>query len=127
MVALLLAYAPVPPRAAAGEPPRESTLAAIAADVEGNRGKVMTMTLQLKQFNDESWIIQFYDSNNHDIVFDISAKEDRKRLARDLKCAHPGLHYRVVFKVSGKSALGVLEGTLEGFRPLFLEKIPWPE
>lgn len=100
------------------------TISSIIADIDSYKNKSVTMTLRLKYIDRIFEKIVFYDSENIDIEFDISDKELKKRLNRDMLNIHEGMIYRVSFSVSGRGHLGGLMGDLQGFKPAFLEKIP---
>lgn len=100
------------------------TISSIISEIESYRNKSITMTLKLKYIDRIFEKIVFYDSENIDIEFDISGKELKKRLNRDLLNVHEGMVYRVSFTVTGTGHLGGLVGDIEGFKPAFLEKIP---
>jgi len=100
------------------------TISSIVSEIESYRNKSITMTLKLKYIDRIFEKIVFYDSENIDIEFDISGKELKKRLQKDMLNVHEGMIYRVSFSVTGTGHLGGLMGDLEGFKPAFLEKIP---
>jgi len=100
------------------------TISSIISEIESYRNKSITMTLKLKYIDRIFEKIVFYDSENIDIEFDISGKELKKRLHKDLLNVHEGMVYRVSFTVTGTGHLGGLVGDIEGFKPAFLEKIP---
>jgi hypothetical protein len=104
--------------------PEEKTLSVIASGIDGYRDKNITLTLKLKNLDRIFGFITFYDNNNHDISFDISSSESRKRFAGELLNIHEGMNYRVTFTVRGVGGLGLLLGDLQGFEPLILEIIP---
>ena len=82
------------------------------------------MQLKLKQIDRIFEKIIFYDSENIDIEFDISAKDVKKKLEKDMLNIHEGMLYRVTFIVTGTGNLGGLIGNIQSFTPVFLEKIP---
>ncbi|MBN1534013.1 MAG: hypothetical protein JXA20_15190 [Spirochaetes bacterium] len=96
----------------------------IAAGIDRYRNTNVTMRLKLKLHDSVFEKIVFYDAKNHDIEFDISRREDRKRLAGQMRDIHEGMVYRVVFTVRDVSPLGVLLGDLLEFRPLLLDLLP---
>ena len=100
------------------------TISSIVSEIESYRNKSITMTLKLKYIDRIFEKIVFYDSENIDIEFDISGKELKKRLNRDLLNVHEGMAYRVSFTITGTGHLGGLVGDIEGFKPAFLDKIP---
>jgi hypothetical protein len=96
----------------------------MAAGIDKYRSTTVTMKLKLKLHNSVFEKIVFYDARNHDIEFDVSRKEDRLRLAGQMRDLHEGMVYRVTFRVRDVSPLGVLLGDLIGFRPLLLDLLP---
>lgn len=100
------------------------TISRIVVEMDSYRNNPVTMELKLKQIDRIFEKIIFYDSENIDIEFDISAKEIKKRLSKDMLNIHEGMAYRVSFIVTGTGNLGGLIGILESFTPVFLEKIP---
>lgn len=100
------------------------TISSIIAGIDSYKNKNVTMTLKLKNIDRIFEKIVFYDSENIDIEFDISDKELKKRLSKDMLNIHEGLSYTVTFYVTGTGHLGGLIGDLEGFKPAFLDKIP---
>ena len=99
-------------------------LASIASSVESHRGKNITMILKLKKIDRIFESITFYDSNNHDIVFDISGRKKMKFFAPALLNAHEGMNYSVTFTVSGTGNLGLVTGELVSFEPVILDLLP---
>jgi len=100
------------------------TISEIISDIDTYRNKSITMNLKLKHMDRIFEKIIFYDSENIDIEFDISSKEVKKRLQKNLLNIHEGMLYRVTFIVTGTGNLGGLVGNIESFNPVFLEKIP---
>ncbi len=100
------------------------TISKIVYEIDAYQNKPVSMTLKLKQVDRIFEKIIFYDSENIDIEFDISGKEAKKRLRKDMLNLHEGMEYRVSFRVTGTGNLGGLIGILESFTPLFLDKIP---
>ncbi len=102
----------------------EPMLRVIAAEIDAYRSRTVTLTLKLKRVDDVFEKIVFYDGNNHDIEFDISPRETRKKIARDMRNLHPGAAYRVTFIVRDRGSLGEVIGDIVGFRPAFLDALP---
>jgi hypothetical protein len=100
------------------------TISEIISDIDTYRNKPVTMNMKLKHIDRIFEKIIFYDSENIDIEFDISAKDVKKRLEKDMLNIHEGMLYRVTFIVTGTGNLGGLIGNLQSFTPVFLEKIP---
>jgi len=100
------------------------TISSIVSDIDSYKNKSVSMTLKLKYIDRIFERIVFYDSENIDIEFDISEKELKKRLQRDMLNIHEGMACRVSFFVKGPGHLGGLMGDLQGFKPAFLDKIP---
>lgn len=100
------------------------TISNVIAEIDSYRNRSITINLRLKQVDRIFEKIIFYDSENIDIEFDISTKEVKKKLQKDMLNTHEGLLYRVNFVVKGTGNLGGLIGELESFTPVFLEKIP---
>ena len=103
---------------------KDMLLAEIATNIEANKSKTITLKLKLKHLDRIFERISFYDRKNHDIVFDISAKETKNRLAPDLRNIHEGMDYFVTFVVRNVGRAGELIADLQGFRPVLLEYIP---
>lgn len=102
----------------------EPLLGDIAAEIDAYRSKTVTLTLKLKRVDVVFEKIVFYDGKNHDIAFDISSRETRKRIAGDMRTLHPGVMYRVTFIVRDRGSLGEVIGDIVGFRPVFLDAVP---
>ena len=96
----------------------------IAASIEQYRGRDVSMVLRLKHYDSVFERITFYDTKNHDIVFDISTREKKKALSRYMKNQHPGMEYTVFFTVSKIGNNGLLIGDLIKFIPVVAKKIP---
>ncbi|MDR3237958.1 MAG: hypothetical protein LBT84_05595, partial [Spirochaetia bacterium] len=77
------------------------TLSDIASAVDGYIDKSVTMTLKLRNINRVFFTITFYDSNNHDILFDISQRAVWKKFGPAIVNAHEGMNYKVSFIVKG--------------------------
>ena len=102
----------------------EPLLGDIAADIDAYRSRTVTLTLKLKRVDAVFEKIVFYDRKNHDIAFDISSRETRRRISRDMRNLHPGVAYRVTFIVRDRGSLGEVIGDIGGFKPAFLDAVP---
>ncbi len=96
----------------------------IAQNLAQYKGSTLTLTLRLRNYDTVFEKIIFYDKKNHDIEFDISANQKKKKLRRAMLTLHEGLEYRVTFIVNDRDSLGRVLGDLSGFTPVFLEKLP---
>lgn len=103
---------------------REGSIGKIISEIDNYKDKTVTLQLRLKHLDRIFEKITFYDSENIDVEFDISGKERKKMLARDLLNLHEGMIYSVTFRVIGTGNLGGLLGEVQGFRPFFIDKIP---
>lgn len=96
----------------------------ITTSIETYKGKSIAMILKLKHIDRIFGSITFYDSNNHDITFEISEPKKWKHFTPALLNAHEGMNYNVVFIVTGTGNLGLLTGELVSFEPWILERLP---
>ncbi|HOP28121.1 MAG TPA: hypothetical protein PKZ64_01020 [Spirochaetota bacterium] len=103
---------------------KEGSLGKIIAEIDNYKDKTVTLELRLKHLDRIFEKIVFYDSDNIDIEFDISGKERKKALARDLLNLHEGMLYSVTFRVIGSGNLGGLLGEIQAFKPIVIEIIP---
>ena len=103
---------------------KEGSLGKIIAEIDNYKDQTITLELRLKHLDRIFEKIVFYDSENIDIEFDISVKERKKALARDLLNLHEGMLYSVTFRVIGSGNLGGLLGEIQGFKPIVIEIIP---
>ena len=103
--------------------PSEPTLSSLAASIVSTKGQRTTMELRLRNIDMVMEKIWFYDKENIDIVFDIHRWEKNPVLVRSMDNAHPGVRYRVVFSPENVMEQGTLEGKLESFEPVFLDKL----
>lgn len=111
----------------AGEAVREKGrpfLMEIAASIDSYKLKTVTLRLRLKTVDRIFEKITFYDTKNHDIEFDISAKETKKRLVADMLNVHQGLEYNVTFVVRDAGGAGNILADLKGFKPVILDALP---
>lgn len=99
-------------------------LSEIAGAIESYRDATVTMKLKLKTVDTVFERIVFYDQKNHDIVFDISRRETKKRLKRQMMNIHEGMDYFVTFKVVKTDNSGLVMAELVDFRPAVLDRIP---
>ncbi|TFH39982.1 MAG: hypothetical protein E4G96_08325 [Chrysiogenales bacterium] len=102
----------------------DTLLAEIASAVDSYRSKTVTLRLRLKRVDVIFEKIIFYDRKNHDIEFDMSSREIKKRLSADMLNIHEGVVYLVTFTVRDRGNLGEVIGDLLGFRPAFLDAVP---
>ena len=103
---------------------KEGSLGKIIAEIDNYKDQTITLELRLKHLDRIFEKIVFYDSDNIDIEFDISGKERKKALARDLLNLHEGMLYSVTFRVIGSGNLGGLLGEIQAFKPIVIEIIP---
>ena len=101
-----------------------TTLSRVSAEIDAYKGRIITLELRLKVIDRIFEKITFYDSDNHDIEFDVSGRSIKKKLRDKLLNSHEGMLYLVTFRVEGAGKLGGLTGELEDFSPVILEKIP---
>lgn len=99
-------------------------LGAIATDISQYRNKTLTLMLKLKNLDRIFERITFYDAKNHDIEFDISAREIRKKLRGDMLNLHEGLDYYVTFKVNDVGNLGLIIAEIFEFKPVLIHALP---
>ena len=117
------AFAQSPAVQPAVQIPSEPTLSSLAASIVSTKGQRTTMELRLRTIDMVMEKIWFYDKENIDIVFDIHRWEKNPALVRSMDNAHPGVRYRVVFSPENVMEQGTLEGKLESFEPVFLDKL----
>lgn len=96
----------------------------IAASIESYRTKTITLRLRLKHVDKIFENIIFYDSKNHDIEFNFSDREMKKRLAADMLNVHQGMEYNVTFTVREAGSAGNILADLKGFKPVILDALP---
>ncbi|HOO73130.1 MAG TPA: hypothetical protein PK926_15340 [Spirochaetota bacterium] len=99
-------------------------LAQVASAIDSYQGKTLTMTLRLKTRDTVFEKIAFYDRKNHDLVFDISSRETKKRLKKYMATIHEGMEYRVTFTVLKLDNSGMIMAELVEFIPVILEHFP---
>jgi len=96
----------------------------IIADIDNYKNKTIAINLRLKYVDKIFEKIVFYDADNIDVEFDISGKDKKKQLSKNLINIHEGMIYRVRFTVIGSGAIGGLTGDLHEFIPLIFDIIP---
>jgi len=96
----------------------------IAGNITSYKSKTITLRLRLKYLDRIFEKITFYDSKNHDIVFEISSKQIKKRIARDMLNLHEGMGYFVTFTVQKVGSAGEIIAELQGFKPVILDYMP---
>jgi len=99
------------------------TLVQIGNNIDQYRGKTVKMVLRLKYVDTVFDAITFYDSRNHDIVFDVSGLKNNNSFKREILNLHEGMSYRVSFTVKGVGNLGEVIGTLQHFEVMILERL----
>ena len=99
-------------------------LSDISDNINEYKSRTITLRLRLKHVDKIFEKITFYDSKNHDIVFDISARQKKKRIAAEMLNLHEGMDYDVTFIVQNVSNTGELIAELKSFKPVILDVIP---
>ena len=112
------------PQEIKGADGKDTLLAEIAANINDYKSKTITLRLKLKHVDRIFEKIIFYDKKNHDIEFDISARDIKKRLAPDMLNLHEGMDYNVTFVVRNVGNLGGIIAELKGFKPVILDAVP---
>jgi hypothetical protein len=102
---------------------KDLTLAVVESGLGNYRGKELHLHLRLKNADLVMEKIWFYDTENVDIVFDLTGYEKDQKLSDSMVDAHPGVVYDVICIPESMSRGGVMTGKLISFEPLFLEKI----
>jgi hypothetical protein len=103
---------------------KDTLLSEIAANINDYKSRTITLRLRLKHVDRIFEKIIFYDKKNHDIEFDISSREIKKRLAPDMLNLHEGMDYNVTFVVRNVGNLGGIIAELKGFKPVILDAVP---
>lgn len=124
LILAMLVCLPLAAQVAAPSENRQPLLMEIAASINAYKTKTLTLRMRLKQVDRIFEKITFYDSKNHDIEFDISSKETKKRLAADMLNVHQGLEYNVTFTVRDAGSAGNVIADLKGFKPVILDALP---
>lgn len=126
LFSLFLSAALLSPLSAAEEkhPEGPETVAMLISGMDHYREQEITMQLRLKQVDRIFCTVSFYDSENHDIVFDVLSKAAWKDLSRFLLNAHTGMLYSVRMTVKGTGNLGLPDAELISFEPVILNLIP---
>jgi len=103
---------------------KDTLLTEIAVNINAYKTKTVTLRLRLKHVDRIFEKIIFYDKKNHDIEFDISARNIKKRIAPDMLNLHEGMDYNVTFIVQNVGNLGGIIAELKGFKPVILDAVP---
>jgi hypothetical protein len=103
---------------------QDPLLSEIAASIDSYKTRTVTLRLKLKHVDRIFEKIIFYDRKNHDVEFDYSAKETKKRLADDMLNVHEGLEYNVTFTVRDRGSAGNIVADLKGFKPVIFDAMP---
>lgn len=103
---------------------KDLLLTEIAENINAYKLKTITLRLKLKHVDRIFEKITFYDKKNHDIEFDISARDMKKKIAPDMLNLHEGMDYNVTFIVRNVGNLGGIIAELKGFKPLILDAVP---
>ncbi len=108
----------------ASHPSEPETVAKLLSGMDHYRDQEITMKLRLKQVDRIFFTVSFYDSENHDIVFDVPSKDAWKNLSGCLLNAHTGMLYSVKMMVKGSGNLGLPDAELLSFEPVILDLMP---
>jgi hypothetical protein len=103
---------------------KDTLLSEVAANIDAYKSKIITLRLKLMHVDRIFEKIIFYDKKNHDIEFDISARDIKNRLAPDMLNLHEGMDYNVTFVVRNVGNLGGIIAELKGFKPVILDAVP---
>jgi len=106
------------------QPGSDISLKEIAGNIAKYKGARISIIMKLRNYDRIFDKLIFYDRNNHDIIFDISAKEKKKALEKYLVNFHEGMEYFVEFTVNGTGGAGEVLGDLDAMRPVIFERIP---
>lgn len=82
------------------------------------------MRLKLKNIDKIFEKITFYDVKNHDIEFDISSPQLKKKIESNIHSLHEGLEYYVTFSIENVGNNGQIIATLKEFNPVFMQSVP---
>jgi hypothetical protein len=99
-------------------------LSDIAAKIGEYKNKTVTLRLKFKYADRIFEKISFYDRKNNDIEFDISSKETKKLIIRDMLNLHEGMGYLVTFTVRNIGKNSELIADLLSFKPAVLDSLP---
>lgn len=112
--------------AQSGSLDRERTLTfeEISSSIDSYVNGTLTMRLKLKNVDHIFRTITFYDTNNHDVIFDISSRKEWKAFQAQLLNVHGGMNYNVEFTINGVGNLCLLDCTLISFEPVILNLLP---
>jgi hypothetical protein len=121
---ILLTCFPLGAQEKAAEEKQNPLLSEIAASIDTYKTRTVTLRLKLKHVDRIFEKIIFYDRKNHDIEFDYSAREMKKKLAADMLNVHEGLEYNVTFTVRDRGSAGNIVADLKGFKPVIFDAMP---
>lgn len=121
---VLLVMANLNPQERKEGPGKDTLLSDIAENINDYKSKTITLRLKLKHVDRIFEKIIFYDKKNHDIEFDISTRDIKKKLASDMLNLHEGMDYNVTFVVRNVGNLGYIIAELKGFKPVILDAVP---
>jgi len=124
VITMILAWALTVPGHVLPQGNENLLLQEIAGNIASYKKKTITLRLKLKGTDNIFDRITFYDGRNSEIDFDISVKEIRVRIEKDMLNLHDGMDYRVTFTVNDTGNLGHIIAELQGFKPVLLEKLP---
>lgn len=126
VISILIAFMcfPLVAQEKVAEEKRNPLLIEIAASIETYKSKTITLRLKLKHVDKIFEKITFYDAKNHDVEFDISARQLKKKISVDMLNIHEGLDYNVTFTVQNVGNLGQIIAELKGFKPVLLDAVP---
>ena len=96
----------------------------IVKEIDRFRDKAVSMTMKFKIHDTVFEHISFYDRKNHDIEFDVSEKEVKRRLKDAMLNLHQGMDYTVVFTVKAVGPMGNVVADVIGFEPVLLLLLP---
>lgn len=102
----------------------EILLEDIARNIEKYRNKTVTLELRLKRIDRIFDKIVFYDSKNHDIIFDLSEYKKGDSFKREILNLHEGMVYLVAFTIKDVGNIGDIIGELLSFEIAILKKLP---
>ncbi|MBN1500140.1 MAG: hypothetical protein JW982_08295 [Spirochaetes bacterium] len=90
-------------------------------------GSIIKAVLKLKTVDYNFMFIEFYDTENIDIRFDLTDyyKKRKYKTYRRLENIHPGAEYEVEFKLLNvDEKTGYIDAEIIEYLPLFIEKLP---
>jgi hypothetical protein len=121
---MILSCLPLKAQEKADAEKQNPPLSEIAVSIDTYKTRTVTLRLKLKHVDRIFEKIIFYDRKNHDIEFDYSARETKKRLAADMLNVHEGLEYNVTFTVRDRGSAGNIVADLKGFKPVIFDAMP---